>query len=349
MLTGVRGPRYISPMTKNLQLILKERPTGKLSESHFEQRVVDVPTPADGQVLLRNVLLSLDAANRAWMQGATYRQGVQAGDIMHGYCVAEVVESKTANVQRGSLVFAEAGWQQYAVLPARAVRPCPDVRPLTHLLSIAGIAGMTAYHGLLIVAGIRAGETLLVSAAAGSVGSLAGQIGKLHGARVVGTAGGSDKCRWVVEQLGFDACIDYKNEDISKRLAELCPSGVDVYFDNTGGPILQAALFAMNQRGRIACCGAVSAYDSDKPPPGPVGVPGLLVVKRLRMEGFIVTDLGERAAQAVAELSGWAAGGKIHVAEDVLQGLESAPRGLIGLLAGENRGKRMVQIGPDPS
>jgi NADPH-dependent curcumin reductase CurA len=213
---------------------------------------------------------------------------------------------------------------------------------------VLGIAGKTAYHGLLNVAGLESGETLVVSAAAGSVGSIVGQIGRIKGARVVGIAGGAEKCDWVVDALGFDACIDYKGSDVVAGLREHCPSGIDAYFDNVGGEILQAALFAMNMHGRIACCGAVSQYDGGAPT-SPVGIPGLLVVKRLRMEGFIVMDFADRDAQAERDLREWASSGQLQVVEDVIDGLENAPRGLIGLLAGENRGKRMIRVGPDPA
>jgi hypothetical protein len=306
-----------------------------------------MPVPGDAQVLVRTILLSQDAANRAWMQGATYRDAVNPGDVMHGYALCEVVESNAPDHQPGDLVLGEAGWQQFAALDAGAVQPAAKVRPLTHLLSVMGIAGKTAYHGLLNVAGIEAGETLLVSAAAGSVGSLVGQIGKIRGARVVGVAGGPEKCAWVVDELGFDACIDYKGEAVPAALGQHCPGGVDVYFDNVGGEVLQAALFAMNQRGRIACCGAVSMYDGG-PLTGPIGIPGLLVVKRVRMEGFIVMDFADRDADAERDLTAWVADGRLKVIEDVIDGLENAPRGLIGLLAGENRGKRIIRVGPDP-
>ncbi len=334
-------------MADNTQIILRELPTGKLAESHFELRHGPVPSPSEGQVLVRTLLLSQDAANRAWMQGATYREAVTAGDVMHGYAVCEVVESRSPSFQPGDLVLGEAGWQEYAALDARAVQPCPSHRPLTHRLSVLGIAGKTAYHGLLHVAGIASGETLLVSAAAGSVGSLVGQIGRIRGARVVGVAGGAEKCAWVRDTLGFDDCIDYKGEDVPAALGRVCPGGVDVYFDNVGGPILQAALFAMKLHGRIACCGAVSMYDGG-PLAGPVGIPGLLVVKRLRMEGFIVMDFADRDAEAERDLAAWVADGSLRVVEDVIEGLENAPRGLIGLLAGENRGKRIIRIAPDP-
>ena len=335
-------------MPKNTQIVLVERPSGALEESHFSVREAEVPQAADGQVVVRNVLLSQDAANRAWMQGATYREAVNEGDVMHGYAIGQVVESKAAGWAEGDLVMGEIGWQEYAALDGRAVTACTDHRPLSQQISVLGIAGLTAYHGLLNVPGIAEGETLLVSAAAGSVGSLVGQIGRLKGARVVGIAGGPEKCGWVVDELGFDACIDYKGEDVSAGIAKHAPGGIDVYFDNVGGPILQAALFAMKDHGRISCCGAVSMYDGG-PLTGPVGVPGLLVVKRIRMEGFIVMDFMDRNAEALHALSGWAASGDLVVAEDIIEGLENAPRGLIGLLTGENRGKRMIRVSPDPS
>jgi NADPH-dependent curcumin reductase CurA len=257
------------------------------------------------------------------------------------------MESRSEKFKPGDVVSGEVGWQEYAALDANLVGPCPDHRPLTHLLSVLGIAGKTAYHGLLNVPGIAEDETLVVSAAAGSVGSLVGQIGKIKGAHVVGIAGGAEKCAWVKEELGFDACIDYKGSDVGAGLREHCPGGIDVYFDNVGGPILEAALFAMKLHGRISCCGAVSQYD-DGSPTSPFGIPGLFVVKRLKMEGFIVMDFFDRNDEAERDLSNWLASGQLKVVEDVIEGLENAPRGLIGLLAGENRGKRMIRVGPDP-
>lgn len=335
-------------MASNTQIVLVEKPTGALQESHFETRQAEIPSPADGEVLVRSVLLSQDAANRAWMQGATYKDAVNPGDVMHGYAIAEVVESRSDRFAAGQIVAGEVGWQEYACLDARGVQACPDHKPLSHLLSVLGIAGKTAYHGLIHVAGINEGETLVVSAAAGSVGSLVGQIGKIKGARVVGIAGGAEKCAWVVDELGFDACIDYKNSDVNAGLAEHCPGGMEVYFDNVGGPILQSVLFQMKLHGRIACCGAVSQYDTGDMS-SPVGIPGLLVIKRIRMEGFIVMDFADRDAEATRDLAAWSASGQLKVVEDIIDGIENAPRGLIGLLAGENRGKRMIRVGADPS
>jgi NADPH-dependent curcumin reductase CurA len=215
---------------------------------------------------------------------------------------------------------------------------------MTHLLSVYGIAGLTAYFGLLRIAEPKAGETVVVSAAAGSVGSMVGQIARIKGCRAVGIAGGQAKCDWLVKELGFDAAVDYKAGPIFKPLQAATPKGIDVYFDNVGGHILEACLFQMNVGGRVSCCGAISAYDGPAPPAGPRGVPGLIVVKRLTLKGFIVTDFFAEREKAVADLASWVAAGKLKVEEDVIEGLENTPRALIGLLAGENRGKRMVKV-----
>ncbi|MEM6709123.1 MAG: NADP-dependent oxidoreductase [Pseudomonadota bacterium] len=332
--------------TRNRRILLRELPSEKLTQDHFGSDEAPIPQPGAGEVLVRTLVLSQDAANRAWMQGATYRSAIESGQVMASGGVGQIVESLDDAYQAGDLVWGDLGWQDYAVLPASHLAPIPaGTGSVTHAISLLGVAGKTAYHGLLNVSGIHAGETLLVSAAAGSVGSIVGQIGRIKGARTIGIAGGADKCRWVTDTLGFDACLNYKDTSapLRKQLGTVAPGGIDVYFDNTGGDILQAALFAMNQGGRIACCGAVSMYDG-KPAPGPFGVPGLLVTKRLRMEGFIVSDFTDRDADAENDLSQWASLGQLQVVEDVLDGLERAPEGLIGLLAGENRGKRMIRV-----
>jgi len=328
----------------NRQILLVQVPSGKLAPEHFALQEAAIPSANAGEVVLKVRYLSLDAANRAWMQGATYRAAVVAGSVMSGAAVAEVVDSKAPGFSTGDLVFADTGWQDYAVLPAKRLVPLPKLEPMTHLLSVYGIAGLTAYFGLLKVAAPKAGETVVVSAAAGSVGSLAGQIAKIKGCRVVGIAGGADKCQWLVQELGFDAAVDYKAGATFKALKAAAPDGIDVYFDNVGGGILEACLAQMNIGGRIACCGAVSAYDGPAPVAGPRGVPGLIVVKRLTLKGFIVTDYFAEREQAIAELQGWVAAKKLKVHEDVIAGLENTPAALIGLLAGQNRGKRMVKV-----
>jgi NADPH-dependent curcumin reductase CurA len=328
----------------NRQIILKEIPAGRLGPEHFALREASTPEPAEGQVLLRTRYVSLDAANRAWMQGATYRSALQGGDVMAGGALAEVVESRHPGLAVGDLVFADTGWQDYAVLKGDRLEALPRMEPLTHLLSVYGVAGLTAYFGLLKCGQPRAGETVVVSAAAGSVGSIVGQIAKLKGCRTVGVAGGAAKCALLTRDLGFDAAVDYKAGALRRALREACPDGIDVYFDNTGGDILEACLFNMNLMGRIACCGAVSQYDGAAPAHGPRGVPGLLVTKRLTMTGFIVSDYAEENDRALADLQSWVADGRLKVFEDVIEGLESLPGALIGLLAGENIGKRMVKV-----
>ena len=278
------------------------------------------------------------------MWGATYRAAVKPGDVMAGGALAEVVDSKAPHLKPGDLVFADTGWQDYATLPAKALQKLGKAEPMTHLMSVYGVAGLTAYFGLLECGQPKAGETVLVSAAAGSVGSLVGQIAKIKGCTTIGIAGGAAKCELLKSKLGFDAAVDYKQPEFAKALRAAAPKGIDVYFDNVGGDVLEAALFNMNTNGRIACCGAVSQYDGAPSPTGPRGVPGLIVVKRLTMQGFIVMDFEDQREQAMADLQRWVKSGQLKVQEDIINGLENTPQALIGLLAGENRGKRMVKV-----
>lgn len=328
----------------NRQILLVEKPVGKLGPQHFRLVEAAVPEPKDGEALLRVKLISLDAANRAWMHGATYRAALETNAVMAGGAIAEVVESKTPGLAAGDLVFGDTGWQDYALAAAKHLSKLPRLEPMTHLLSVYGIAGLTAYFGLIDVGRPRPGETVVVSAAAGSVGSIVGQIAKIKGCRVIGIAGGAEKCRWLTEYLGFDAAVDYKDGGLFKALRGAAPKGVDVYFDNVGGEVLEACLPQMNAHGRVACCGAISQYDGAPAAAGPRGVPGLIVVKRLIMQGFIVMDYFAERDRAIADLSAWVEAGKLKVEEDVIDGLENTPSALIGLLAGENRGKRIVRL-----
>jgi NADPH-dependent curcumin reductase CurA len=327
----------------NRQIVIEQLPQGKLGPEHFRLRESPAPVPAEGEVLLRIRYVSLDAANRAWLQGATYRSALKAGQVMAGGALAEVIESRASNFSPGDLVFADTGWQELVALPAKQLTRMPRIEPLTHLLSVYGVAGLTAYFGLLECGQPRAGETVAVSAAAGAVGEIVGQIAKIKGCRTVGIAGGSAKCQWLTEELGFDAAVDYKAGDTLRALRAASGDGIDVYFDNVGGDVLEACLFNMKLHGRIACCGAVSQYDSASPH-GPRGVPGLIVTKRLTMRGFLVSDFYQQREQALADLTGWVGSGKLKVHDDVMQGLDKLPAALIGLLAGDNRGKRMVQV-----
>ncbi len=328
----------------NRQIVLDQLPQGKLEPTHFRLAEGPLAAPGDGEVLLRTRYISLDAANRAWMQGATYRAALNAGQVMAGGALAEVVESKAAHLKPGDMVFADTGWQDYAVLSAKHLAALPRMEPATHLLSVYGIAGLTAYFGLLKCGRPKAGETVVVSAAAGSVGSLVGQIAKIKGCRVVGVAGGAAKGALLVKEYGFDEVVDYKAGEVRRALRAACPSGIDVYFDNVGGDVFEAALFNMANHGRIACCGAVSQYDGAAPAHGPRGVPGLIVTRRLTLQGFVVMDFDAERDAALAELKSWVESGKIKVAEDIIDGLEHLPAALIGLLAGENVGKRMVKV-----
>ncbi|MCG8696231.1 MAG: NADP-dependent oxidoreductase [Minwuiales bacterium] len=333
----------------NRQVLLAERPKEKLEESHFTRRDVPISEPGNGEALTRTLYISLDAANRAWMSPvATYTKPVEIGGVMDGFTLAEVVRSNDPSLVPGDIVEGMNGWQDYGVAPAKHLHKVAPIKPLSHLLSGLGVTGKTAYFGLLDVGQPKEGETVLVSAAAGAVGSFVGQIAKLKGCRAVGIAGTDEKCRWLTEELGFDAAINYKTEDMNPALRAACPDGIDVYFDNVGGPILEAALFQTNQNGRIVCCGSVSQYDTATPDPGPRGVPGLLVVKRIKMQGFIVMDFYARRQQAESDLAAWIGDGKIKVREDIIDGLENAPAALVGLLAGENTGKRMVRVAPEP-
>jgi NADPH-dependent curcumin reductase CurA len=329
----------------NRQIVLRQLPgQDRLSPDHFALTTAETPSPGDGEVLLKTRYISLDAANRAWMQGATYRDALKAGDVMAGGALAEVMESKAAHLQPGDLVFADTGWRDFAVLPAKRLEKLPPMQPRTHLLSVYGIAGLTAYFGLLKCGRPNAGDTVLVSAAAGSVGVIVGQIARILGCRVVGIAGGAAKGALLVKDFGFNEVVDYKAGDTRRAIRAACPDGVDVYFDNVGGDIFEAALFNMKNHGRIACCGALSSYDGAPPPHGPRGIPGLIVTRRLTLQGFVVMDYAAENPKALADLKGWVESGQLKVAEDVVDGFENLPHALIGLLAGDNVGKRMVKV-----
>ncbi len=247
----------------NKQIIVQEIPDGPLQARHFVLKDGAMPQPEPGEVLTRTILLSLDPANRAWMQGATYRAPVRKGDVMAGFTLAEVVESRDPRVQTGAIVECENGWQEFACHSSDALVPIEPRGPLSHQMSVFGLTGLTAYFGLFDVGRPRSGETVVVSAAAGATGNVAGQLARIAGCRVVGTAGTDEKCAWLTDELGFDAAINYKTEKVGRSIKDSCPDGIDIYFDNTGGDILEAALFRMNRGGRVVCCGVVSQYDTN--------------------------------------------------------------------------------------
>ena len=324
------------------QIHLVAKPKGKLLAANFEAKKAPVPQAGASEVLVRTLILSVDAANRAWMQGATYRQGVEEGDVMHAYGLGRVAQSNSPKWRVGQLVLGELGWREYAAMQADQLLPAVDQENLSYNLSVFGIAGLTAWHGIVDIGRASAGKKVLISAAAGSVGSLAAQIAKNMGCEVAGIAGGPQKCGWLKEELGIDA-IDYKAEDLNKAIAQKFPKGIDIYFDNVGGPVLQTALFHMAQNSSIVCCGAVSQYDIEAPG-SLIGIPGLLVVNRVRMEGFIFSDFAASHGPAIEQLRTWLNAGSLVVKEDVKAGLKSAPDALIGLLGGDNIGKRLVKV-----
>ena len=335
-------------MTENRQIIIDSLPTGRLEPGNYALRTTETPAPGAGEVLCRTLAITIGAGQRAGLQGsASYAGAPRAGIVMSGTAVARVEASNDDSVPVGSLVVCPAGWQDYSVHAASKVRVVDEsdsVGDPAHHLGLYGTNGMTAYFGLFDVGEPKEGQTVLVSAAAGSVGHLVGQMAKISGCRVVGVAGGEEKCRLLTEELGFDAAVDYKSPDFRKEFKEALPERVDIYFDNTGGEVLGGALRRMKIHGRIVCCGVVSQYDTSKPEPGPFGVPGLLINFRVRMEGFLVFDYAERYGEARTQMREWVDAGKLVPKQDVFEGLERAPEAFVDLLAGGNVGTRIVRV-----
>jgi NADPH-dependent curcumin reductase CurA len=332
----------------NRQVVIVEIPKGKLALEHFKLVETSIPTPGEAQVLVRVRYIVIEPAMRAWMLGPSYRAALTAGQVMAGAALAEVIESRVADFAPGDLVYADdAGCQEYAALSAANLRKLDHADPITHLVSVYGVVGLTAYFGLLKIGNPQKGETVVVSAAAGAVGSFVGQIAKIRGCRVIGIAGGKAKCDLLTNELGFDAAVDYKAGNLYQTLVTTTQGGIDVYFDNVGGEIFEACLFNMKPHGRMVACGAVSAYDAD-PTKGLQtvrGVPAWFISRRLSLRGFIVSDFYAERDKALADLRGWVASGQIKVREDIIDGLEKMPSALVGLLAGENVGKRLVKVG----
>lgn len=330
----------------NRQWRLAARPSGAIKKSDFEWVEQPAPSLKDGQVLVRNILLSLDPTNRIWMQETdSYLPAVGIGEVMRGGTIGVVEESRNSAFREGTRVQGLLGWQDYAVSDGTGLTSLPDnpAIPLTAFFGLFGHIGMTAYFGLLDIGKPQAGETLVVSAAAGATGSLVGQIGKIKGCRVVGIAGTDEKCRWLTDDLGFDAAINYKTESVLDGLKRCCPDGIDIYFDNVGGEILDAALSLLNQKARVVLCGLISQYNATEPVPGPYNF-GNILVKRARIEGFIVIDYMNRAEECMTHLGKWLAEGKIKYRVDVVVGLERAPEALGKLFDGSNIGKLVVQL-----
>jgi NADPH-dependent curcumin reductase CurA len=304
-----------------------------------------VPEPGEGEVLVRVLYLSFDPAMRGWMEDRpSYLPPVALGAPMRGGGVGRVVASRHAGFAPGDLVQGLFGWQDYALANGAMLgAKIPPGTPPTWPLGVLGITGLTAYFGMLDLGRPKPGETVVVSGAAGATGSIAGQIAKIQGARVVGIAGGAEKCGWLVREAHYDAAIDYKGEDVGSRLSALCPKAVDVFFDNVGGAILDAVLARLALRARVVLCGGISSYNEAEPPPGPRHLMNL-VIQRARMEGFIVIDYAARFAEGTAALRRWLDEGRLAHQEDVQEGLENAPRTFLRLFRGENRGKQLLRI-----
>jgi NADPH-dependent curcumin reductase len=328
-------------MPGNRRVVLASRPAGWVSEDNFRIEAAPLPQPAEGEVLVKNLWLSLDPYMRGRMSEAkSYVKGVDLGEVMVGQTVGEVVESKNAAFKKGDKVLTQTGWQLYAA--AKEVFKVHDGVPLSYYLGVLGMPGMTAYFGLKEIGQPKPGETVVVSAASGAVGSVVGQLAKIWGCRAVGIAGGKEKCGYVSRELGFDACLDYKAGSLREALKEAAPKGVDVYFDNVGGEILDTALARMNLFGRIIVCGSISDYNATEPY-RPRNLRAILV-NRLKVQGMIVFDWKERYGEALKALAGYLAAGKLKTRESIVEGLDNAPRGLIGLLKGENFGKQLVRL-----
>jgi NADPH-dependent curcumin reductase CurA len=333
----------------NRQIHLKSRPAGMPTVDNFEAVDVAPPIPGDGDVLRRTIYLSLDPYMRGRMsEGPSYAAPVNLHDVMCGHTVSEVVESRNPQFKAGDVVTGYDGWQQYASSSGKELRKLdPAAAPICTAIGVLGMPGATAYVGLLDIGQPKLGETVVVSAASGAVGSIVGQLAKIRGCRAVGVAGSPDKCRYVVEELGFDACINYKTDDLVPALRAACPDGVDIYFENVGGAVFAAVLRVLNRGARIPLCGMISEYNTTKDPGGPNLRP--LLVHRAMIKGFIVSDHGDRLPAFLQEVAPLVRDGRIKYREDIVDGLDAAPAALIGLFEGRNFGKMLVRVSPDPT
>lgn len=336
--------------TISREIHLKRRPVGIPSERDFELAEVAIPEPAAGQVLVRNLYLSVDPYMRGRMRdGSSYIGSFAIGQPLEGGCAGQVVQSNGGTFQAGDYVLGFKGWREYYVSDgSELTRIDPELAPVQSYLGIMGMPGMTAYVGLLDIGQPKEGETVFVSAAAGAVGSVACQIAKIKGCRVVGSAGSDEKVRWLQDEAGIDTAFNYKDvPDLAAELARLCPDGIDVDFENVGGAHLEAALDRMNQFGRVVLCGMISQYNATEPRSGP-GNLFLAITRRLKLQGFIVSDHPDRRSQFQTDMSRWIAEGRIRWKETVLDGIENTPKAFIGLFHGDNFGKMLVRVGPDP-
>ena len=329
----------------NRQFKLAKRPVGMVKRSDFDFSEAPMPSAGDGEVLIKVLYISLDPAMRGWMnEGKSYIPPVAIGEVMRAGAAGIVIASNNPTLAVGEHVTGSLGVQDYAISNGKGlIKVDTKLVPLPVYLGTLGMPGMTAYFGILEVGQIKDGETVVVSGAAGAVGQVVGQIAKLKGCHVIGIAGGTDKCRYITEELGFDAAIDYKHEDLGDALKQHCPKGIDVYFDNVGGDILNAALLRLTMHARIVICGAISQYNNTKPVKGPSNYLSLLV-NRASMKGMVVFDYASRYAEAAKEMAGWMQQGKLKTREDIVEGLETFPETLLKLFKGENTGKLVLKV-----
>lgn len=332
-------------MAANRRIVLASRPKGFPTDSNFRLEETPIPSAGDGECVIQVSYLSVDPYMRGRMSARkSYAASVAVGGVMVGGAVGKVIESKSDRFAAGDYAVGNLGWQEYAAAPASQLRKAdPSLAPLSTWVGVVGMPGLTAYFGLLQVAGVKPGETVCVSAGAGAVGSAVGQIAKIKGCRAVGIAGSEEKCRWLRETAGFDAAVNYKTEDVYNSLKTACPSGIDVYFENVGGPVTDAVFPHLNVRSRIAICGQISQYNALDAPQGP-RILWHFIVKRIRAEGFLVFDFADRHDEAISDLAGWVSSGKIQYRETIAEGIENAPQAFISMLRGGNIGKQIVKL-----
>ena len=338
-------------MTQAKRIVLASRPAGEPKLSDFRTEEYQVPTPGEGQVLLRTIWLSLDPYMRGRMsEGPSYAQPVPIGGVMEGGTVSEVIASNNTAFAKGDIVLSRAGWQTHALSDGNGLRKIdPKLAPISTAIGVLGMPGMTAYTGLLEIGKPQPGENVVVAAASGAVGSAVGQIAKIKGARAVGIAGGKDKCDFVKKELGFDECLDHHETDLAAKLKFACPKGIDVYFENVGGAVFEAVFPLLNTFARVPVCGLIAHYNETeaKPPKWAASLMRAILTKRLTFRGFIVGDFAARHGDFLRDMPQWVREGKVKYKEFVTEGLDSAPQALIGLLKGTNFGKQLVRVGPE--
>ena len=337
------------PRSLNRQILLANRPVGIPKASDFQLNETSIPMPVDGQVLCETLYLSLDPYMRGRMSPSkSYAKPVEINEVMTGGTVGKVIESRDPNLKAGDIVFGYGGWQDYWVHNGKTLKNVdPDIAPISTATGVLGMPGVTAYTGLLNIGKPKKGETVVVASACGPVGSVVGQIAKFKGARSVGIAGSKEKCKYATDKFQFDHCLNHKSNEFSEELKQVCPEGIDVYFENVGGKVLDSVLPLLNDFARIPICGIISAYNSTELPSGPNLIPSLMrsiLVKRLTFRGFIVWDFANQEKEALQQLAKWIKQGKLHYLEDIVDGLENAPESFIGLFDGKNFGKLVVRV-----